>query len=662
MAKPLQTRRQKHKSVDYTRKQKKSKKSSPGDNFYDYINHSWLQKTIIPPTRSAFGVSEEVENRIEKQSKEIMKDCIELSQKNIREPTYMESLQQCLGTLAQSVQTADSQKNNIDTVHSVLASIQSVQSKEEVAVIVGEFTRYKIRDLFSIYGQYENKNRTEYTYTIGVGGLGLPDPSYYYKKSMNRGKFLRGYKRMLKRIGTLFNLPKLHCLVGIERVIAGVILQTDRDTIEHERNGSSLEKDFPHIPFSYIFETMGIPRWRSRLFIVESLRWLHTLNKLFHHLGIDHWKLLLSLQFILFALPWLPPPYSDISFSFYKKQLRGQRKVLSRNEQAIYVLEQYATPLFSRLYVEKLVNKTVKPHATSMVEDLLHFAEKRLASLEWLEPKTREAAQKKVEKMRYSIAYPDSFDTFEIPTLSENNLLLNLITMGEWQTNYEIQKLGQPITERKDWDDPVFLVNAYYYSQVNEIVIPVGTLQEPFFDEKAPLAWNYGGVGCIICHELTHAFDKEGKEYDPNGYQKTWWTSTDNRRYNEQTKALIELYEKQKVNGFPVSGKRTLSENIADIGGMGIALDALKHKLDAIPLTAEERHEAYRDFFTSYAISWRMKENKKKQIQALLMDKHAPPFLRVNLVVSQFQEWYDAFGIQADDKLFIPVEKRIRIF
>ena len=173
---------------------------------------------------------------------------------------------------------------------------------------------------------------------------------------------------------------------------------------------------------------------------------------------------------------------------------------------------------------------------------------------------------------------------------------------------------------------------------------------------------NYGGIGCILSHELTHAFDREGKEYDPQGFQKKWWTPQDNRNYNKQTKALIELYSKQKLYGFPVSGYKTLSENIADIGGMGIAIDTLHTILDSQKLTGDERKKAFHDFFTSYAISWRLKEKKKKRIQALITDKHAAPSLRVNLVVSQFQEWYDAFDIKPEDALYLPPEKRIRIF
>lgn len=667
MVKETRRKKQKHsyRSPRHTRKQKNQTKKpghNPGDNFYDFINHSWLEKTTIPPTKSAFGVSEEIEKHIEDQTERVMKDCIETSQKNIQKPSYMDSLQICLGHLAQSVKTADTQKLNLDTVHTVLSSIQSLQNKEEAAVIMGEMLRYKCRGLMNIYGQYENKNNTQYTYTIGIGGLGLPDPTFYYKQSLHRKTYFNLYKRMIKRLGHLFHIPQLSCVIDVERILAAVLIKTEYESIEHKRTGKELEEDFKHIPFDHLFKAMGLPHWRQRVFFVESLRWLHTINKLFHHLGLDYWRLLFSLQFILFCLPWLPPPYSDMSFAFYHKQLRGQQEKITREKQAVYVLQQYAPSFFSRLYVEKIVNPETKPLVTRMVQDFLKVAEKRLANTEWLEPETRVKAQEKVHKMKYIVGYPDSFEHHTIPSLVDNNILYNLLALGSWQTDYEIQKLGQPITQRKEWDDAVYVVNAYYYGQANEMVIPSGICNEPFFNAKRHFAWNYGGLGCILCHEITHAFDKEGKEYDPQGFQKHWWTPTDNRRYNKQSKAVIALYDKQRVYGFPVNGRKTLSENIADIGGMGIALDVLKSKLDSMKLTSDERNQAYRDFFTSYAVSWRLKDKKKKRIQALIMDRHAPAFLRVNLVVSQFQEWYDAFNIKPEDKLYLPPEKRIVIF
>lgn len=636
-----------------------SKDKNPGDDFYTYVNEKWLETTEIPLTRTAYGVSEEIEANIEDQTNAVLEECIKKADSH--STTYMDSLQSMLGRLTLSVTTADLQKEPMETTKTILQGIQSLQSKEEVAVILGEFLRYKIRGIFTIFGQYENKNRSEYTYTVGTGGLGL-EASFYIRKSLRRGLSFALYKKFVKQIGDLFNIPTLDCVIKVEKILAGVLYHVDRDTVEYKRKGSELQEEFQHIPFSYLFESMGVSNWKTRVFFVESLRWLHTINKLFHHLGLDYWRLLLSHHFLLYAVPWLPPPASSLSFQFFRKELRGQQQKMSRKEQSVYVVQQFATLFFSRLYVERIAKKEVKPAVKNMIETILEAGEKRLASIDWLDMSTRKKAQEKIQKMRFIVGYPDSFSNHPVPELSKTNLLMNLLLLGEAQTKFEIEKLGEPISKQKDWDDAVFVVNAYYYTQANEMVIPAGILQDPFFDKKRSIAWNYGALGSVLCHEITHAFDKEGKEYDPEGFQKKWWTPLDNRNYNKQTKALIDLYSKQKIHGFPVSGRKTLSENIADIGGMGLALDALHEKLDSLQLTGEERKEAYREFFLAYAVSWRLKDRKKRRIQALIMDKHSPPILRVNLVVSQFQEWYDAFDIQPENKLYIAPEKRIRIF
>ena len=654
------TFRKKEKQLKHSRKSHKTRKAlpprksgiPPGENFYQFVNHAWLSKTKIPATKSAFGVSEEIEERIDHQIQTLVDNCISHPHSDA---------ERMVGTLATSVLSAESDPTNLDVVHSVLQSIQAIQTPEEVAVFMGEFTKYKIRNLFYIFGQYENKHDTKYTFSIGIGALGLPDPSYYSKKSLRRGMYLSLYKRMLSRLSKRFDLPGLPSIITLERKLAAVLLKITNELPETARMGSDLQDTFRHIPFDSLMKTIGIPSWQQRLYIVESNQWLHTLNGLYEELDLDQWKLMLSLQFLLFALPWLPSSYSQLSFQFYRKELKGQEKPLPREKQAVYVVEQYASSFLSQLYVENSLDVSIKPHVISMLKDLLVSAQERVKTLDWLEPKTKEAAQEKIKKMKYLVAFPDRFEHHTVPKLSEKTLLINLLELGQWETEMQIQKLGQPISQRTGWDDAVFVVNAYYYSQANEMILPAGILNPPFYDQHQSIGKNYGGLGCIIGHEMTHAFDKEGKEYDPKGFQKRWWTPTDNRRYTMLTKDLVALYGHQKIQGFPVSGYKTLSENIADIGGMAIALRALQAKLDEMPLTQDERHQEYRDFFTSYAVSWRVKEKERKSLQALLLDKHAPSVLRVNLVVSQFQEWYDAFEIQPTDTLYIPPEKRIHI-
>jgi putative endopeptidase len=407
---------------------------------------------------------------------------------------------------------------------------------------------------------------------------------------------------------------------------------------------------------------VGLTTWKTQLFFVDARNWLETLEKMFEYLPIDTWKLLFATEAILHFLPYLPPPFDDLHFSFFRKWLRGQTSKIPQKDLTLLLLQEWMTPFLSKLYVNRFGEAEIKRETGRFVEELVDVAKHRLQETEWLQPATRKEAVEKVQKMILSIGYPDTFAKLEIPTVKSDNLLENLLQLGAWQTSYEISRLGEKRKNQKDWDQPVFAVNAYYYSQSNEMVIPLGSLYWPFYSSTANLGWNYGGLGCILAHEMTHAFDKEGKEYDPDGFPKKWWTPSDNRAYNRKTKSLVQLFSQQTILNHPVSGSLTLSENIADLGGMAIALNALTKRLDKETRSDDQRKKAYQQFFLSYAVSWRVKEKPEKTLQSLFLDHHAPPSLRVNLIVSQFDEWYSAFDIQDSDSMFLPPEKRIRIF
>jgi predicted metalloendopeptidase len=631
----------------------------PGTNFYKYVNQKWMSAVKIPPYKVVYGVSEEVEDREEAKMYSLLSRWIT---KRDKKPTgILERYEHCLGILAHSVLTSETQTKSKQFLQNLLTGIQSLQSKEEVAVILGEFARYRIPSFLSLYAQYENKNRQRFTYSFGYGSLGLPDATYYLKRTMDRAVILEDYKTFLTKVGKDFQINDLACIVKLEKRLARRLWKF-RDDKQKEWKGSDLERKLPNLPLDIFFKTHGLSNWRDQMIFTDSFRWLHTVNHLFVHLSLVTWRRILSAHVLLYCLSFLPKPYSDLSFDFYRKRLRGQKEQLPPKKRALMVLQRWAMPFFSRLYAGELVNPDVKPAIEQMLKELQGVAQERLTQVEWLETPTRRKAVEKVKAMRSIVAFPDSYEELSIPKLQSNHVLLNLFSLGEWKTKLELKKLGRTISQRKDWEDPVFIVNAYYYPQANEIVIPSGILNYPFYDASTPLGWNYGGIGCVLGHELTHAFDNDGKEYDPRGYLEKWWTPTDNRNYNKMTKSLIQLYGKQTINGHHVAGRNTLGENISDIGGMAIALDALKQKLDSLCKTEKEKQEAYRQFFLGFATSWRYKDLKKKRLQALFMDKHAPPSLRVNLVVSQFKEWYSAFEIQETDPLYIPPEKRITLF
>lgn len=630
-----------------------------GTDFFRFVNGKWLRSVNVPPYITSYGVSEELEQSIQKSIQRLLESSIQKSRSFSK--SKEESIEVAVGLVARSALNSKVQKRSVQSLQTLLMDLRCLREKSDIARLLGELCRYKIPGIFWLFGQYENQNKTEYTYSIGIGKVGLPDLSYYQKTAPGKGKTLLKYANLLQTVGKHFHIDNLSNVIPLEELLAGAI-QKSLTEKPIQRKGAELEKEFPGIPFDILFETVGLKSWRTELFFVDAKNWLEVIQKLFQYLPLESWKLLFATELLLHFLPYLPPPYDDLYFSFFHKTLRGQTQKVPQKDLVIYTIQQWMTPFLSKLYVDTYGDPEIKRETRRFVDELLTAAKNRVNQTEWLQPSTREKAVEKINRMLVSVGYPDTFGKLSVPTLQSDNFLQNLLQLGSWQTSYEIDRLGEKRSQQKDWDEPVFAVNAYYFTQSNEMVIPLGSLYWPFYSSTAPLGWNYGGLGCILAHELTHAFDREGKEYDPDGFPKKWWSPSDNRAYNKKTKSLVQLFSSQRILNHPVNGSLTLSENLADLGGMAIALDALENRLKMENVPEKEYLKAYQQFFISYAVSWRMKEKPEKTLQGLFLDHHAPPSLRVNLIVSQFDQWYLAFGIKETDPMYISPEKRIRIF
>jgi putative endopeptidase len=315
-------------------------------------------------------------------------------------------------------------------------------------------------------------------------------------------------------------------------------------------------------------------------------------------------------------------------------------------------------------YVDHDVLPKLKTTAIALVENLRIATIKRIRDLKWMTKETKVKAIEKCKAMLFQVAYPDKWE-FELDEtkIDPTRMLMNIWNLAKYDTDVMIKHLKRgKINEKENWEDGVFEVNAYYYSDKNLMVIPAGILQTPFFDLKRSQAWNFGGIGAAIGHEITHGFDDDGRLYNKNGVMKDWWSTEDADKYKEMSQSLIELFNKATYMGGKVNGDLTLSENIADLGGVSIALEALEIEFAKNNYNDVAKKTAYKEFFTSYAVSWRNKDRAKKAKQSLLLDKHAPAPLRVNLIVRQFAEFYAAFDIGESDPGYIPIGDRIQVW
>jgi len=633
----------------------------PGTDFYNFVNGNWLQDVSIPSYMSSYGVSEEVEEIIHKECLEILSRAQTLvhntPDKSIPREIYL------LGTLTESALNKKSQMLNVNYIRSMVSQFQCTKDINDLGHLLGQCCKYKIPNQISIHVKPMNTESSIYRLTIGIGSVGLPDPSYYTDSTPEKLKTLEKYSKLLQSLGKDFTIDGLEQIIGIEKISAQILIQAEKDE-EELIHGSTLLHNYPHIPWlSIVASAMNWTetKFRSQSILVLSKHWLVSLDKWFKSLPISQWKLWISANLLLYILPLLPPPYSDMQFELFGHVLKGQQKKIPQKQLALALSEQWLTGSLGKLFVQSHVTSEIKESAEHLAKRIRTAASHKAGLTSWLDAKTQKIARSKVQHIHLNVAYPSRVVSEHKVQLNPEQLVENVLKLAEAEFLDDLDDINKPLNIYK-WDDAVFAVNAYYYNEGNRLILPSGILRWPFFHPLASDGWNYGGLGNTIGHEISHAFDNDGKDYDDKGNKHQWWSKAEIEHYHKKTKALIELYSSTDYFGQKLNGYLTLSENIADLGGMDIALMALKERFKEIGASPEDMKKHLRDFFIAYAVSWRTKEKKEKALQSLFMDVHAPPPARVNNIVCQFDEWYEAFDIHPGDKLYRDPHHRIRIF
>ena len=633
------------------------KSKSPGNDFFTYINGNWLRHAHMPPFISSYSVSEEIEDQIAG----LLMNEIDISIKDLNANKHLSREREEIATLAVSALHTANQQNSIEFLKSLVDKLGCIRDTNDVASTIGDYCRYRVNTILQIFAGPESKHSRSMRICIGSGSIGLPDISYYKATAPGKMRTLLAYIALLKRLGEDFDVPNLELVASLESTSVIPLAKAIGDD-EILMRGSEIHEKYKSTPWGIIFKAaldLNPSEWANKQFLILSKSWLSYINKLFKNLTISQWKIWLAGDLILHALPILPPPYDDLHFELFGKRLRGQTEKIPQKNLALMLCQQWLTTSLGKVFEDCCLDKEAVRKAKHMCNEIRSSAIKRIHHATWLSPITRNKAITKVKHVYFGVGIPETWPhTFEQP-LVRDNLLKNILLLGEARTKNDLELVKHSL-QVKSWDDQSFAVNAYYYSEGNRLLIPGGILQFPFFDLNRSLGWNYGGIGCAIGHELTHAFDVEGKDFNEKGDLMPWWLPNDNRAYNKITRSLVELFNSTKYQGHPVNGTLTLSENIADLGGVAISLAALEEQIKS--MKPEEKKQQYIDFFTSYAVSWRIKEKRAASLQGLMMDRHAPAPLRVNLVVAQFQQWYDVFDIKDTDELFIPLEQRITIF
>ena len=627
-------------------RKRKTQKRKLQRNFYTEINEDWQKGTQLPDTETRITQAYFIQKDINKEL-----DTIIRAQK---------------GPMADLVASWQAGENTIpEGITALTNTMLSMRSNSDIASRIGWMNRYGFPAPLAIYiqGDPRDHKRCRVFIEEGQPRIGIPEYWLWPEYAGHRN----AYEIYVKRLAAILGLPAIlqgyECERGFAKVFA---IATERKRRINVHTFSELSKEFRYIDWTAMFTAWGFRKDQlpDIEYNVTSFPFLHHLQVRIHKWSIDRWRGWFGLIMAQSVAGCSPPgPMREAWFDYARRFMQGT-KADERPEELRHAIVRVMMPnSLGRLWVTKHCDPDLKRTITTMMSHIRDAAAMQLRTTSWMSESTRKAAIRKLRRMDVQICWPD-LDTWEPKEvgcgLSSTNFIENIMSIGKLNTdiNQEMMASGDCRHPYGDgWGKPVYEVNAYYYPDENRFLLPAAILRAPFYDAKKSMAWNYGAIGATIGHEFCHAFDSDGRQYDENGDKRDWWTERDAREYKALARRVVRLYETEQYRDQDVDGSLTLVENIADIGGIGFALVGLKLALRRPP-----KIEELRDFFTSFAVSWRSKDRIKRAAELLATDPHSPPMLRVNHVVRQMDDWYIAFGIGPDNKSWRSPDERIRFF
>jgi len=622
----------------------------PGDGFYMFVNEKWLKTHHVPSWRGELGISSEMTEKTDKELLKILHGIPEWKATSMK-PTTITQHVQLFGYIWKN----KNHSNEEDFLRIVIRNLISSNSAADITRIFGWMIRCSIPTILQVNIKKEQHIPYLLRTSLGIGELLLP--LEYYLESKNKNKDIwKAYEQFISICSIELGLPFLRKAMDAESELVSILNGSSSYSSQTKR-GASLKSWVPDFEWDSFMEGLDLDsRWKERIWLLSLpdlmkriLRWIVSSDK-------ELVMALLSMHMVRNAASYLSPPIRNAHFKLYKHAIRGivsepsyERRLLSDIED---ILPDALCILYSREHMDSLGS------IRKMANHLRNSAVEIMSESDRFSKITRVKIKEKLHRMRFELGKSVSIPLPDISYNSES-LLHTIFSIHSARNKQMTMFTGKPVTSILG-TYPCFITNASYFEESNHIVIPWGILQWPFYHKNAPLGWNHGGIGATICHEMVHAFDLEGSKYSPRGTYKEIWTRRDKRRFNSQTRKVSKFFSKFRHLGKKIDGERTLSENWADLGGLKIALHSLNKILEG--KSQELKKEAHRNFFMSYAVSWRELYRKKSLVYSMQTSVHAPSEDRVDRIVPQFGEWVQAFDIKKTDPLFLKEQERLHFF
>ena len=634
----------------------------PGNNFFLFANGKWYDTAAIPITQTGVG-SYMFLNYPQRIRLQTILDSIS---KGNNAPG---SLEQKTGDFyASGMDTVTIEKRGYEPIKPLLARIDSITDVPSLMKYVADQQKVYDASIIGFYVGPDDKNSSVNIVQFSQTGIGLPDRDYYFKTDASTIAIQAAYKKYL---ATLFELTgsdttaakkNTEIVYSIEKQLATAhktnIERRDVKANYNKMAVKDISKKQPVIGWETLLNNLGI---RVDSVNMQQPAYYDKLNTLLKSVPVNDWKIYLKANSITTYANALSKPFADASFE-YSKILTGQAVKKPRAEEMVSAVDSYLGQALGQLYVKKYFTEDAKKRMLELVDNLQKSFEARINNLDWMSDSTKAKAKEKLHTFSRKIGYPDKWREYSNVIVNRNTYFENRISANKNEYLYQLAKVGKPV-DRTEWFTTPPTVTAYNNPSHNEIVFPAGILQFPYFDNDADDAINYGGIGMVIGHEMTHSFDDQGAQYDKDGNVKNWWAKDDYEKFKSKTQKVIDLYSSFTVlDSVHIKGALTVGENTADIGGVAIAYDAFKMTPEGQDTTKIGGFTPDQRFFLSIARIWRVKTRDEFLRMYVNTNPHSPAMWRVNGPLMNFTPFYKAFNIQPGEMMYKPDSARIKIW
>lgn len=635
----------------------------PQDDFFRYVNGGWLDRTEIPADKSNYGSFNLLSDKAEK-------DLLAIIEEAAASDAKPGSDAQKVGDFyASFMDDARVEELGMQPVQPYLDGIMALETHEQVQAHMAEMFRSGVETPVAGFIGADAKNSSQYAVILWQNGLGMPDRDYYLSDEDKFVKLREAYvahvATMLAKTGHQDPEQAAQDILALETRFAEGhwtrVENRDDNKTYNKIAIADLESELPGFDWTAYLEQVGVAGKIDSV-IVSQPSYFKSFAAMFREVPVAIWQDYLRFHTISRFAPLLSREFVDANFDFYGKTLRGIEENRPRWKRGVAAVEGALGEVVGRLYVERHFPPEAKERMIELVDNLLLAFDASIDELEWMGPETKKAAHEKLSKFTVKIGYPDKWKDYSALEVIEGDLVGNVMRSREVEYNRELAKLGKPV-DKSEWFMTPQTVNAYYNPTTNEIAFPAAILQPPFFNLEADDAVNYGAIGGVIGHEISHGFDDSGADYDGDGNLRNWFTEQDLAEFNARGKALSAQYsEFSPLEGMFVNGDLTLGENIGDLSGLTVAHKAYRMSLngEAAPeidgLTGDQR------FFMGWAQVWRRKYREEELVNRLKTDSHSPSEYRANGVVRNMPAFYEAFGVKEGDGMFLAPEKRVDIW